>query len=374
VVVKGIVYLGDGKAQLTDELALREPGPYEVVVRMIAAGLCHTDLSVLDGTIPWPAPAAMGHEGAGIVERVGEAVSLTKPGDHIVVSTIANCGTCRMCNTGHPTRCRASIGNRTEPFEYRGRPCSNFAATSSLAERTMIQEIQAVVIPDDVPFTSACLIACGVMTGVGSVWNAAGVARGDTVVVFGVGGVGLSVIQAAAIAGASRVVAVDVVAAKEVLARRFGATDFVDAAAGDVVTAIRELFPFSADVVTGPFGAGGVDWAFECTGNPAVLRAALEVLEWGGTAVAVGVPGPGTEVGVPVNPMVHLDRRLMGVRYGEARPRRDIPLVADMYRRGRFELDAMVSAVYPLDDWSRAFHDLEAGKLARGVIQIADAP
>ena len=369
--MRGIVYVGDGKAELTDALDVRAPGPYEVVVRMVAAGLCHTDLSVLDGTIPWPAPAAMGHEGAGIVESVGEAVTLTKPGDHIVVSTIANCGKCRPCNTGHPTRCRSSIGNRTEPFTFHGDPCSNFAATSSLAERTVIQEIQAVPIPDDVPLTSACLIACGVMTGAGSVWNAAQVQRGGTAVVFGVGGVGLSAIQALAIAGAARIVAVDTVAAKEPIARDFGATDFVDASQHNVVDAIRALFPFSADLVTGPFGAGGVDWAFECTGNPSVLKASLEILEWGGTAVAVGVPSQGTEVGVPVNPMVHLDRTLMGVRYGEARPRRDIPMIVDMYRDGRFKLDEMVSQVYDLPDWERAIHDLESGVLARGVIQVS---
>jgi S-(hydroxymethyl)glutathione dehydrogenase/alcohol dehydrogenase len=363
--------LGDGKAELTDALDLRAPGPYEVVVRMVAAGLCHTDLSVLDGTIPWPAPAAMGHEGAGIVEAVGESVTLTTPGDHIVVSTIANCGKCRSCNTGHPTRCRSSIGNRTEPFTYHGDPCSNFAATSSLAERTVIQEVQAVPISDDVPLTSACLIACGVMTGAGSVWNAAQVQRGETAVVFGVGGVGLSAIQALAIAGASRIVAVDTVAAKEPIARDFGATDFVNASQHDVVDAIRGLFPFSAEMVTGPFGAGGVDWAFECTGNPAVLRASLEILEWGGSAVAVGVPSQGTEVGVPVNPMVHLDRTLMGVRYGEARPRRDIPMIVDMYRDGRFKLDEMVSQVYDFPDWERAIHDLESGVLARGVIQVS---
>lgn len=368
--MRGVVHLGEGRAELTDELEVRAPGPYEVVVRMVAAGLCHTDLSVLDGTIPWPAPAVMGHEGAGVVEIVGEAVTLTRPGEHVVVSTIANCGKCRACNSGVPTRCRASIGNRTEPFTYRGAPCSNFAATSSLAERTVVQEIQAVPIPDDVPLTSACLIACGVMTGAGSVWNAAQVQRGDTAVVFGVGGVGLSAIQALSIAGASRIVAVDTVARKEGLALRFGATDFVDAAKVDVVDAVRRLFPYSPEQVTGPFGAGGVDWAFECTGNPSALRAALDVLEWGGTAVAVGVPSQGTEVAVPVNPMVHLDRHLIGVRYGAARPRRDIPMIVELYRAGRFELDAMVTSVYELHDWERAFADLGAGSLARGVVAL----
>jgi S-(hydroxymethyl)glutathione dehydrogenase/alcohol dehydrogenase len=359
------------QAEIRNDVEVRAPGHGEVWVRIVAAGVCHSDVSVMDGTIPWPAPSLMGHEGAGIVEAIGPGVTRVKKGDHVVVATVANCGACKWCNIGKPTWCRASIANRTEPFTVNGVAAGNFAATSSFAEITVIKEIQAVPIPDDVPLTSACLIACGVMTGAGSVWNAAQVQRGETAVVFGVGGVGLSAIQALAIAGASRIVAVDTVAAKEPIAREFGATDFVDASQHDVVDAIRALFPYSSDMVRGPFGAGGVDWAFECTGNPAVLRASLEILEWGGTAVAVGVPSQGTEVGVPVNPMVHLDRTLMGVRYGEARPRRDIPMIVDMYREGRFKLDEMVSQVYDLPDWERAIHDLESGALARGVIQVS---
>ena len=232
----------------------------------------------------------------------------------------------------------------------------------------MIKEIQAVPIPHDVPLESACLIACGVLTGAGSVWNAARVQRGDTAVVFGLGGVGLSAIQALRIAGASRIVAVDTVAAKGTLALELGATDFLDASTVESAGAIRAMFPFSDTAVTGPFGAGGVDWTFECTGHPAVLRTAIDVLEWGGTAVAVGVPGPGTEVGAPVNHMVHLDRTLMGVRYGEAAPRRDIPMIIDYYRRDLFRLDEMVTKRYPIADWQQALDDLHDGKLARGVL------
>jgi S-(hydroxymethyl)glutathione dehydrogenase/alcohol dehydrogenase len=365
--MRGIVYLGDGKAELTDDLTVREPGPGEVSVKLVAAGLCHTDVSVLDGTIPWAAPAVMGHEGAGIVDAVGDDVTLVEPGDHIVVSTIANCGICRMCNTGHPTRCRHSIGNRTEPFLYKGVPASNFAATSSLAEYTVIKELQAVKIDDDVPLTSACLIACGVMTGAGSVWNGAQVQRGDTAAVWGVGGVGLSAIQALVVADAYPIIAVDTLAHKEALAREFGATHFV-LADGDVAQKIREIVPFSATAATGPFGAGGVDWAFECSGHPAALRAAIDALEWGGTAVVVGVPAQGTEVAVPVNHMVHLDRRIMGVRYGESRPRHDIPLIVGLYQQHRFKLDEMVTRTYPLDEWEQAMHDMHSGELARGVL------
>lgn len=242
--MKGIVYLGDGRAELTDELTVRDPGPNEVLVKLVAAGLCHTDVSVLDGTIPWAAPAVMGHEGAGVVEQVGADVTLVRPGDHVVVSTIANCGMCRMCNTGHPTRCRQSIGNRAEPFVYKGQPASNFAATSAFAEHTVIKELQAVKINHDVPLTSACLIACGVMTGAGSVWNAAAVQRGDTAAVWGLGGVGCSAVQGLAVAGAFPVIAVDTLAHKEPLARDFGATHFV-LADGDVAAAIRAIVPFS---------------------------------------------------------------------------------------------------------------------------------
>jgi S-(hydroxymethyl)glutathione dehydrogenase/alcohol dehydrogenase len=365
--MRGIVYVGDGQAELTDELEVREPGAGEVLVRLVAAGLCHTDVSVIDGTIPWQAPAALGHEGAGVVERVGEGVTSVRPGDHIVLSTIANCGRCRACSIGVPTRCRLSIGNRSEPFVFRGAPCSNFAATSSLAEYTVIREVQAVPIDKSVPLTSACLIACGILTGAGSVWNAADVRRGDTAAVFGVGGVGLSAIQALVIAGAARIIAVDTVAAKEALAREFGATDFV-LAGDDTATRIRELLPYAAASPSGPFGAGGVDWAFECSGHPIALRAAFDALEWGGCAVAIGVPAQGTEVSVPVNPLVHLDRKLIGARYGESKPHRDIPLVVDYYRQGRFKLDEMVTRTYPLERWEDAVHDMQRGALARGVL------
>jgi S-(hydroxymethyl)glutathione dehydrogenase/alcohol dehydrogenase len=369
--VRGIVYTGEGRTEVTDELTVAAPGPHDVLVRLVASGLCHTDQSVIDGTIPWPAPAVLGHEGAGVVEQVGSEVTLVQAGDHVVVSTIANCGACRSCNTGHPTRCRSSIGVLGSTFSFRDQTCHNFAATSTLSELTLVKEIQAVPIDKDVPLTSACIIACGVLTGAGSVWNAAQVERGDTAVVFGLGGVGLSVVQALEIAGASSILAVDTVAGKEGLARQMGATDFLTAQADDDLSeSVRRRFPFAPGTVTGPFGAGGVDWAFECTGSPGVLRTALDILDWGGTAVAIGVPPPGVEVGVPVNHVIHLDRRLMGVRYGESRPRRDIPLIIDLYKAGRFKLDAMITKSYPLAEFPLALEDLRAGRLGRGVLTI----
>ncbi len=226
--MRGIVYTGEG-VEVTDALEVRGPGPNEVQVRMQAAGVCHSDLSVIDGTIPFPAPAVLGHEGAGIVEAVGDAVRSVKPGDHVVIATLASCGACRACSTGHPTMCKSSLGNISTPFTFKGEPASNFAAASVFSEVTIVSEVQAVRIPKDIPLSSACLIGCGVLTGVGAVLNRAKVRPGDTAAVFGVGGVGLNVIQGLRIAGATRIVAVDTVAAKEDLGRQFGATHFVDA-------------------------------------------------------------------------------------------------------------------------------------------------
>jgi S-(hydroxymethyl)glutathione dehydrogenase/alcohol dehydrogenase len=362
--MRAIVYRGEGKAEVSSDVEVRAPGPTEVVVRTAAAGVCHSDLSVLDGTIPWPAPSVLGHEGAGVVEDVGSAVTKVKPGDHVVVSTLAYCGKCRYCATGHQTWCRSSIGVMSQPFTVGGEAAYNFAATSSFAERTVVQEAQAVPISKDVPLTSACLIACGVITGVGAAMTRAHVEAGQTAAVFGVGGVGLNVIQGLRLRRAARIVAVDTVASKELLARQFGATDFVNAAEVDAVDAIRELLPGSVTL----FKGGGVDWSFECVGHPAVLRNAIDVLDWGGTCVAVGVPPATAEVSVPITHLTHVDRGLIGSRYGSARPHHDIPLLVELYLAGKLLLDELVSQTYPLEQFDTVAHDMHEGKLARGVL------
>jgi len=206
--VRGIVYTGAG-VEVTDALEVRPPGPKEVRVRLGAAGVCHSDLSVIDGTIPFPAPTVMGHEGAGVVESVGAEVRSVEPGDHVVIATLASCGVCRACSTGHPSWCKSSLGNISTPFTFKGEPASNFAGASVFVETTVVSEVQAVRIPKEVPLTSACLIGCGVLTGVGAVLNRAKVRPGETAAVFGVGGVGLNVIQGLRISGATRIVAVD---------------------------------------------------------------------------------------------------------------------------------------------------------------------
>ncbi|HVX17145.1 MAG TPA: Zn-dependent alcohol dehydrogenase [Acidimicrobiales bacterium] len=368
--MKGLVFLGDGVVEYTEELELIEPGPREVVVRMVAAGVCHSDVSVMNGTIPWKPPSVLGHEGAGVVEEVGAEVRSVRVGDHVVVSTLANCGVCPKCQTGHPTQCRKSIGVIKQPFLYKGEPASNFAATSSFAERTIVSEVQAVPISKDIPLTSACLIACGVLTGVGAVLNRARPAPGQTAAVFGTGGVGLNVIQGLKLAQAGRIIAVDTNPAKEALARQFGATDFINAADTDAVAAIRELFPFHPKMVVGPLGAGGVDFAFECIGNTKVLRQCIDSIDWGGYAVAVGTPGPTDEFSSTVGALAQVDRGIIGCRYGSSCPQHDVRLYADWYTQGKLLLDELVTETYPLEKFHTVVEDMEAGRLARGVLEF----
>ncbi len=365
--MRAIVFNGK-TAELRDDVEVREPGPNEVLVRVAAAGVCHSDISVVDGTIPWPAPSVMGHEGAGVVEAVGSEVTRTKPGDHIVIGTVANCGLCDRCNAGHPTWCKQSIGNRSEPFTIGGQPGGNFAATSSFAELTIIKEVQAVPISKDVPLTSACLIACGVVTGVGSVFNRANVQPGDHTAVFGAGGVGLSVIQALRIKAASTIIAVDTLASKGELALELGATHFIDASKTDAVAAIREIVPWSADADEGPFAGGGVNWSFECVGHPSVTNSAVLALDWGGTCVQVGVPAPGVTYAIPITHLTQVDRGIIGSRAGGVRAQKDIPVIVDMYKKGLLDLDRMVSKVYPMENFFDVVEDMHHGRLARGVI------
>lgn len=349
------------KARVAEGVEVRDPGPGEVEVRVTNAGLCHSDVSVLDGTIPWPAPSVLGHEGAGIVADVGPGVTSVKPGQHVVLSTLANCGICKACNTGHPTWCRKSLGNMSQPFTVDGEPAWNFAGSSYFAEHTVVKEVQAIRIPDDVPLSSACLIGCGVLTGAGAALNRARIQQGEPVAVFGVGGVGLNAIQGCRIAGAGRIIAVDTIAAKEPHARQFGATDFIDAGGDtDVVQAIKDLT------------RTGVMWAFDCVGHPAVLRNAVDVLDWGGNAVIIGMPPPTAEASFNITNLNYIDRGILGCRYGSSRPRADVPMLVELYRSGRLLLDELVSEQYPLDQFEAVVEDLHAGKLARGVLNVSE--
>ncbi|MEE1667932.1 Zn-dependent alcohol dehydrogenase [Streptomyces sp. WAC07094] len=347
--MRGVLYDGT-RPQVVSDLEVREPGPGEVQVAVSAAGLCHSDLSVVDGTIPFPCPVVLGHEGAGVVAAVGEGVTHVRPGDHVSLSTLANCGTCAECDRGRPTMCRKAIGRPGQPFTRAGRPVYQFASNSAFAERTVVKAVQAVRIPEDIPLPSAALIGCGVLTGVGAVLNRARVGQGETVLVIGTGGIGLNVLQGAQIAGASRIVAVDANPDKEPTARRFGATDFLDS-----VDEVRDVLP------------SGADHAFECVGRVELIRAAIDSLDRHGQAILLGVPPATAEATFLVSSM-YLDKSILGCRYGSSRPQRDIALYARLYREGRLLLDELVTATYPVEDYGKAAADAHAGKVARAVL------
>lgn len=347
--MRGVLFDGT-HAQVVDDLEVREAGPGEVLVAIAAAGLCHSDLSVVDGTIPFPVPVVLGHEGAGVVEAVGAGVTHVAPGDHVALSTLANCGACADCDRGRPTMCRRAIGRPGRPFSRGGAPVHQFAANSAFAERTVVKAVQAVKIPDGLPLTSAALIGCAVLTGVGAVLNRARVDRGDTVVVIGAGGIGLNVLQGARIAGARTVVAVDTNPAKEPAARQFGATHFLTSVDG-----VREVL------------ATGADHVFECVGHTGLVRQAVDLLDRHGQAILLGMPAPTAEATFAPAAMF-LDKSILGCRYGSSRPQHDIPRYAELYRAGSLLLDELVTETYPVEDFAKAVEDTRQGRVARGVL------
>jgi len=347
--------LFDGtRNHLVDDMEVISPGPGQVLVRVEASGLCQSDLSVMRGTIPFPTPVVLGHEGAGVVEEIGPGVNDLEVGDHVVLSTLANCGRCAACAAGTPTMCRASWGSAGTPFTWRGQRVHNFAALSTFSERVVVDAGQATTIAKDVPFTAACLIGCAVLTGAGAVFNRAQVQPGERVIVIGAGGIGLNVLQAARIAGASTIVAVDANPEKESQARLFGATHFVLAS------------PESSDLARALTG-GGADHVFDCVGSPRTVLDGLSMLDWGGQLVVLGVPAPGTEYPVPAA-QLYLDRSILGCRYGRSRPAADIPKYVEMYRRGQLLLDELVTRTYAFDEFDSLIDDAQSARLDRGVL------
>lgn len=355
--MRGVVWTGS--LDVRDDLVVGEPGPREVIVRIHHAGLCHSDLSVINGAIPFPTPVVLGHEGAGVVEAVGSAVTRVRVGDHVVVTTLGNCGQCAACDRGQPTHCKSPYGGFDKRVDVGGELAYQFANAGVFAECARVHEHQAVVIDRRVPLSSACLIGCAVVTGAGAVLNRAKVALGDRVLVIGAGGIGQSVIQAARLAGASRIVVVDANPAKEATARAFGATDFIDASTVDSVV----------DAVRGLELGDGVDHSFECVGHPDLIRTAVDLLDWGGTCTLLGVPKLGTEASFVVAAL-YQNKSILGCRYGATRPHHDIPLIVGLYLEGRFQLDEMVTQRYDLGDIDRAIADLESGLLNRGVLDL----
>jgi S-(hydroxymethyl)glutathione dehydrogenase/alcohol dehydrogenase len=345
-----------------ESIDIDRPLGREVLVRTVATGVCHSDLHVVDGDgrFALERGIVLGHEGAGIVEAVGDQVTAFRPGDHVVACLSGFCGSCAQCLSGHPNVCVGGAVARGESapprLSKKGQGIPSFAGIGSYAERMLLHENSVVKIDDDVPLDRAALVGCGVLTGVGAALRSAGLEAGQTVAVFGCGGVGLSIVQGARIGGARQIIALDQFDSKLEMARRVGATHTVNTSNDEPVKAVRSLT-----------GGAGVDHAFEAVGNATLVRQAIESLAIRGTATIVGVLPPDAKIEFPWM-AIRPECRVQTSRMGGNRFRIDIPRYLDFYRQGRLLLDEMVTRRGRLDDINEAFRAMKAGEVARTVL------
>ncbi len=361
---KAVVCREMGKPVTVETLSVAPPRRGEVTIKLAACGVCHSDLSATNGTIPFPMPVVLGHEGAGEIVAVGEGVSRFALGDHVVSSFVSMCGKCRWCQTGRPQLCdQAAKAGYTLPdgttrfTDAEGKPVNVFSGCGVMAEYATLHVDNVVRIDATVPLDKAALIGCGVMTGVGAAVNTAKVEAGTATVVFGCGGVGLNAIQGCRIAGAAIIVAVDTSDAKLDLAKQFGATHSVNAKREEnLIKTLKKL--------TG----GGADYAFECVGHGEVAAQAYGALAKGGKAVVVGVAPPKDTTTIRTASLTFEEKTLTGSYFGSARPQQDFPRLISLYRGGKLLLDQLITRTYTIDEAPQAFADLESGRNARGVI------
>lgn len=364
--MKAAVLTGVGTPlEIRDDVEIAAPGPGEVRVRVEASGVCHSDLSVQNGTIPLPTPIVLGHEGAGVVEAVGEGVTTVAEGDHVVLSFVPRCGECANCLRGQPYLCEKAamqaaggLLDGTTRLTSAGSALHQMACLGTFGEQAIVPAISTVKIPDDVPLEVAALIGCGVLTGVGAALNTASIQPGDTVAVIGCGGVGLNVIQGARIAGAERIIAIDKFASKLELAREFGATDVVNPDDGDTVTQVMAL--------TG----SGVHSAFEVIGLEPTIMQAIAMARPGGEAIIVGVPR--MDVMLSLNAaftFLYLSKTVKGCWYGSADVQRDVPKLIELWQNGDLKLEELISREISVEDVNGAFEAMETGEVARSVIR-----
>jgi S-(hydroxymethyl)glutathione dehydrogenase / alcohol dehydrogenase len=349
-----------GKPLAIEEVTLAPPGPRELRVRTVACGICHSDLHVQRGTLPAPLPTVLGHEVAGIVEEVGAEVAHVRPGDRVIGCVSAFCGHCEYCLSGRPNLCggEATARRPGEPsrLSTKGEPLVQFAHLAGFAEELLLHEHAVVKIREDMPLDRAALIGCGVTTGMGAALRTARIEPGSSVAVVGCGGIGLAALQGSRIAGAGRIIAVDRIPWKLELARKLGATETVDASAGDPVAAVQAL------------GGGGVDTAIECIGTPETVQQTVAMARRGGSAVLVGVVPLGAQVPLPMLDVVINEKKILGSMMGGNRFRIDMPRYVDFYLDGRLRLDEMISLRLTLDDVNSGLARLEGGEIARSVI------
>lgn len=357
-----------GSPAVVRDIVIDPPGPNEVLIKLVASGVCHTDLTVkmLNGN-GMAFPIVLGHEGAGIIEQVGEGVTNLAVGDPVVIAYRAPCEQCPACLRGDPRHCYAALRPKQRIHRKSdGALCSQVLRCGTFATHTVVHAKAAIKMPKEMPLDKACLIACGVITGVGATMNTTKVFPGSRVAVIGCGGVGLSVIQGAKLMHAKQIIAVDVNPVKLDWAKKFGATHFVNAAEVDAVTEVRRITDDGWD--------GGVEFAYEATGIPACTEQAVKMLAYGGTATTIGFPASTDAVNLNLGDMatgVYWNKAGVAVCHcGDALPSHDFPMLADLYLKGQLDIDGMVTRKITLDDVEDAFHEMETGNVIRSVIVL----
>lgn len=359
--MRAAIFVGQDQPLAVEDVDAAAPGPRDVVVRVGASGVCHSDLSVVHGYVPLPPPVILGHEGTGVVEEVGAEVTRVKVGDRVIASFVPACGTCWYCLGGQSNLCESSFSSSMTPRATRaeGGHCTAFTGLGTFAEAMTVDESAVVKVESELPDEQLALIGCGVTTGVGAALNTAKVEPGSTVAVIGCGGVGQAVIQGARIAGASRIIAVDPVELKRKTSEQLGATDLVDPGAGDAVGQVKALTV-----------GRGVDYAFEVIGLPETVVQAYAMARRGGTAVVVGMPRFDAQVTLPGFQLFYDEKKLLGCVYGSAQVRRDFQRFISLIETGRLDVGSMVSRRIALDEVNDAFRAMQAGEVIRSVITL----
>jgi S-(hydroxymethyl)glutathione dehydrogenase / alcohol dehydrogenase len=348
-----------GKPLTVETVELAEPNAGEVLIRTAACAICHSDIFYIDGAWGGELPAVYGHEAAGVVEAVGAGVTRLKAGDHVVATLIRNCGFCPACAEGAPVFCEEvfPLDRSTPLHDGAGKPLVHGLRTGAFAERMVVDQSQAVAIPNDVPLDSAALIACGVLTGMGAVVNTAGVKAGSSVVVIGCGGVGLNSIQGARLAGASPIIAVDIEPSKLAAAREFGATETINARSEDVAGRVKALT-----------GGRKADWVFVTVGVKGAAEQGASLMKRNGATVLVGMPPSGVLATIDPGSLAADGQKILGSKMGSARPVIDVPMIVKLYREGRLKLDQLISGRYRLESINEAIASARSGAALRNVI------
>ncbi len=359
ITAQGVVAHGPNDVRL-EEMIVDPPGPGEVLVRILASGVCHTELHVIHGTWPEGFPYLLGHEGAAVVEQVGPGVTRPEVGEHVMLAWRAPCGQCRFCLIGQPHLCAASLNAEKRMRTTDGKVLTPVLGIGTFCTHTVVAAAQAIPAPKDLPAEKLCLIGCGVMTGVGAALYSANVRRGSTVAVYGCGAVGSNIIQGARIANARTIIGVDIEPRKLDWARQFGATHVVNARESDPVERIKELTD-----------GYGVDYSFEAIGLPETFRQAILSRDLAGTHVQIGVFPRDSTVELPLPRLYDMGGAIRVGWYGDCLPTRDFPMLAEWYRRGILKLDELVTEVIGLGDTAHAFERMQRGETLRSVINLA---